>query len=142
MIDAILALDIGLSGRGAILILIPVALTAASLLVSKKRPESEKLSPYECGFEPVGDARIRFDTFYYTVGILFLLFDLEIVLLLPYAIHSRGGLDSPLATGGALTLLLLLTLGFVYEWTRGALKTVIPQIPPVPRSYALHVAQR
>jgi len=108
-----------------VLLLVPLIIVALSLTISRRRPDSEKLSSYECGFEPVGDARVRFDVLYYVVGILFLLFDLEIVLLLPYAL-AASSFTGPVALGAVLVLFLLLTLGFVYEWTRGALKVLSP----------------
>lgn len=84
-------------------------------------PDSEKLSPYECGFDPLGSARLPYSMRFFLVAILFLLFDLEIALLLPtpWAVQ----LPTPLLTIFWSTLiLLLLTLGFIYEWSQGGLE--------------------
>nr|YP_004021492.1 NADH dehydrogenase subunit 3 [Occidozyga martensii]ACZ02644.1 NADH dehydrogenase subunit 3 [Occidozyga martensii] len=84
-------------------------------------PDTEKLSPYECGFEPLGSARLPYSMRFFLVAILFLLFDLEIALLLPtpWAIQ----LDCPLTTlTWALFILVLLTVGFIYEWLQGGLE--------------------
>lgn len=112
-----------LAWQSGLLLLVPGVLIGLSLAAGRRRPDGEKLSSYECGFEPVGDARLRFDVFYYVVGLLFLLFDLEIVLLVPYAL-AASSLEGPGALTGVMVLFTLLTLGFVYEWTRGALKVV------------------
>lgn len=117
------ALTDSLAWQSSVLLLVPVVLVVLSLAASRRRPDGEKLSSYECGFEPVGDARLRFDVFYYVVGLLFLLFDLEIVLLLPYAL-AASSFEGPWALFAVTGLFTLLTLGFVYEWTRGALKVV------------------
>lgn len=85
-----------------------------------KRPNQEKLSSYECGFEPEGDARLPFDVRYYLVAILFILFDLEVAFLVPWAVvFRRLGWHGVAAMG---IFILLLLLGFVYEWKRGALE--------------------
>ena len=88
--------------------------------VSPNRPDAEKLSPYECGFEAFEDSRIRFDVRYYLVAILFIIFDLEIAFLFPWAVSldsiGRFGLA---AMGIFLTVLVV---GFVYEWRKGALE--------------------
>jgi NADH-quinone oxidoreductase subunit A len=84
------------------------------------RPDSEKLSPYECGFEAFEDARMKFDVRYYLVAILFILFDLEIAFLFPWAItlNEIGGLGF-----WAMMLFLgILVVGFIYEWKKGALE--------------------
>ena len=84
------------------------------------RPDPEKLSPYECGFEAFEDARMKFDVRYYLVAILFILFDLEIAFLFPWAIVIK---DIGLAGFLAMMLFLaILTVGFVYEWMKGALE--------------------
>nr|YP_009341701.1 NADH dehydrogenase subunit 3 [Amazilia brevirostris]AKL82622.1 NADH dehydrogenase subunit 3 [Amazilia brevirostris] len=84
-------------------------------------PDSEKLSPYECGFDPLGSARLPFSIRFFLVAILFLLFDLEIALLLPLPWATQ--LQSPTTTLiWTFTITLLLTLGLVYEWTQGGLE--------------------
>ena len=92
----------------------------ASTLLGVNRPDSEKLSPYECGFEAFEDARMKFDVRYYLVAILFILFDLEIAFLFPWAITlneiGRFGFVS------MMIFLGILTVGFVYEWKKGALE--------------------
>lgn len=84
-------------------------------------PNSEKLSPYECGFDPLGSARLPFSIRFFLVAILFLLFDLEIALLLPspWAIHLAS---STLTIIWASSILTLLTLGLIYEWLQGGLE--------------------
>ena len=83
------------------------------------KPDPQKLSPYECGFEAFGDARMKFDVRYYLVAILFILFDLEIAFLFPWAVSLREvGLAGFVAV---LIFLAILVVGFVYEWKKGAL---------------------
>ena len=89
-------------------------------LVSPHKPDSEKNSPYECGFEAFEDARMKFDVRYYLVAILFILFDLEIAFLFPWAVVLKE-----IGLGGFLAMLLflgVLVVGFVYEWVKGALE--------------------
>jgi len=89
-------------------------------LVSPDRPDPEKLSPYECGFEAFEDARMKFDVRYYLVAILFILFDLEIAFLFPWAVALPDiGLFGFVAM---MIFLLILVVGFVYEWKKGALE--------------------
>jgi NADH-quinone oxidoreductase subunit A len=99
----------------------PIALgSGISRLLGVHRPDSEKLSPYECGFEAFEDARMKFDVRYYLVAILFILFDLEIAFLFPWAIVLREiGLFGFLAM---VVFLAILVVGFVYEWKKGALE--------------------
>ena len=99
----------------------PVALGwIASTFLGVHRPDSEKLSPYECGFEAFEDARMRFDVRYYLVAILFILFDLEIAFLFPWAIVlGELGWFGVVSMG---VFLLILVVGFVYEWMKGALE--------------------
>nr|AFB19806.1 NADH dehydrogenase subunit 3 [Ptilocichla falcata] len=98
-----------------------IALTALNFVLAKTNPDSEKLSPYECGFDPLGSARLPFSIRFFLVAILFLLFDLEIALLLPLPWATQ--LQDPTTTlTWASTLLLLLTLGLVYEWIQGGLE--------------------
>ena len=89
-------------------------------VLAPNRPDSEKLSPYECGFEAFEDARMKFDVRYYLVAILFILFDLEIAFLFPWAVVvNEIGLPGFLAM---MLFLAILTVGFVYEWMKGALE--------------------
>nr|YP_009182825.1 NADH dehydrogenase subunit 3 [Pareuchiloglanis anteanalis]YP_010294917.1 NADH dehydrogenase subunit 3 [Pareuchiloglanis feae]AKO72136.1 NADH dehydrogenase subunit 3 [Pareuchiloglanis anteanalis]AKO72175.1 NADH dehydrogenase subunit 3 [Pareuchiloglanis sinensis]UMO90855.1 NADH dehydrogenase subunit 3 [Pareuchiloglanis feae] len=95
-------------------------LTLVAFWLPIKNPDAEKLSPYECGCEPRGSARLPFSLRFFLLAILFLLFDLEIALLLPlpWAIQ----LTDPLCTlTWAVVILALLTLGLIYEWLRGGL---------------------
>jgi NADH-quinone oxidoreductase subunit A len=89
-------------------------------LVSPHKPDAEKNSPYECGFEAFEDARMKFDVRYYLVAILFILFDLEIAFLFPWAVVLQDiGLFGFLAM---MVFLFVLVVGFVYEWKKGALE--------------------
>jgi NADH-quinone oxidoreductase subunit A len=91
-----------------------------SRLAGAHHPDSEKLSPYECGFEAFEDARMKFDVRYYLVAILFILFDLEIAFLFPWAIVLQDiGWFGFIAM---MVFLLILVVGFVYEWKKGALE--------------------
>jgi NADH-quinone oxidoreductase subunit A len=96
-----------------------ILLTVGSL-VSPNRPDPEKLSPYECGFEAFEDARMKFDVRYYLVAILFILFDLEIAFLFPWAIVLPEIGFAGFAA--MMVFLLVLVVGFVYEWKKGALE--------------------
>ena len=90
-----------------------------SRLLGVHRPDSEKLSPYECGFEAFEDARMKFDVRYYLVAILFILFDLEIAFLFPWAVSLKD-----IGAAGFWAMMVFLTIlvvGFVYEWKKGAL---------------------
>ena len=99
---------------------IALALVVGSLLAARQRPYPEKLSAYECGFEAFDDARRRFDVRFYLVSILFIIFDLEVAFLFPWAVSlSRIGLFGFLSMLGFLAVL---TVGFIYEWRKGALE--------------------
>jgi NADH-quinone oxidoreductase subunit A len=89
-------------------------------LVAPNRPDSEKLSPYECGFEAFEDARMKFDVRYYLVAILFILFDLEIAFLFPWAIVLKE--IGTLGFVSMMIFLAILVVGFIYEWMKGALE--------------------
>nr|YP_001994412.1 NADH dehydrogenase subunit 3 [Bathyprion danae]BAG49352.1 NADH dehydrogenase subunit 3 [Bathyprion danae] len=107
------------------ILLVAVLLTAALAIVSfwlpQISPNPEKLSPYECGFDPLGSARLPFSLRFFLIAILFLLFDLEIALLLPLPWAAQ--LLTPAATLlWAAAVLALLTLGLAYEWTQGGLE--------------------
>jgi NADH-quinone oxidoreductase subunit A len=97
-----------------------VAIIAASYVVARQNPNSEKLSPYECGFEPFEDARVRFDVRYYLVAILFIIFDLEVAFLFPWAI-ALGDIGV-FGFWSMMVFLAVLTVGFAYEWRKGALE--------------------
>jgi len=88
-------------------------------VLGPSRPDPAKLSPYECGFEAFEDARMQFDVRYYLVAILFILFDLEIAFLFPWAVSLGGiGFSGFLAM---MVFLAILVVGFIYEWKKGAL---------------------
>ncbi|OFZ97977.1 MAG: NADH-quinone oxidoreductase subunit A [Betaproteobacteria bacterium RIFCSPLOWO2_02_FULL_62_17] len=91
-----------------------------SLLLGTHRPDSEKLSPYECGFEAFEDARMKFDVRYYLVAILFILFDLEIAFLFPWAVSLKE--IGFLGFVSMMVFLAILVVGFIYEWMKGALE--------------------
>ena len=90
-----------------------------NFLFSPKNPDPEKLSAYECGFEAFGDSRMEFDVRFYLVAILFIIFDLEIAFLFPWAI-SLGKIGF-LGFISMMIFLFILTVGFIYEWKKGAL---------------------
>ncbi|OAI50914.1 NADH-quinone oxidoreductase subunit A [Betaproteobacteria bacterium SCGC AG-212-J23] len=104
----------------AVAVAIGVAPMVLGKLLGPNRPDPEKLSPYECGFEAFEDARMKFDVRYYLVAILFILFDLEIAFLFPWATVIN---DIGFAGFVAMMVFLgILTVGFVYEWMKGALE--------------------
>ena len=99
---------------------IGVVPTVLGKLLGPNKPDPEKLSPYECGFEAFEDARMKFDVRYYLVAILFILFDLEIAFLFPWAAAlNEIGFAGFLAM---MVFLAILTVGFIYEWMKGALE--------------------
>jgi NADH-quinone oxidoreductase subunit A len=104
----------------AIAVGLAVVIVLASFIVARQRPDSEKLSPYECGFEPFADARSKFDVRYYLVAILFIIFDLEVAFLFPWAV-SLGAIGI-FGFWSMMVFLFVLTVGFVYEWKKGALE--------------------
>jgi NADH-quinone oxidoreductase subunit A len=99
---------------------IGVALVGGSLLAARQKPYGEKLSPYECGFEPFDDARRRFDVRFYLVSLLFIIFDLEVAFLFPWAVALKG--IGAFGFWSMIAFLGVLTVGFVYEWCKGALE--------------------
>ena len=99
---------------------IAFGMTAISFIIGKNKPDKEKLSAYECGFEAFDDARGRFDVRFYLVAILFIIFDLEVAFLFPWAI-SLGELGY-FGYWSMMIFLLVLTIGFIYEWKKGALE--------------------
>jgi len=97
-----------------------IVLLGLGFLLGRGDKNSDKLSPYECGFEPFEDTRMRFDVRYYLVAILFIIFDLEIAFLFPWAVSLESiGLFGLLSMG---LFLALLVVGFIYEWKKGALE--------------------
>ena len=96
------------------------ALFAAGWILGPRRPDAEKLSPYECGFEAFEDSRMRFDVRYYLVAIIFIVFDLEIAFLFPWAV-ALGHIGALGLTAMAI-FLAILVVGFIYEWKKGALE--------------------
>ena len=98
---------------------IAIGMTTLSFVVGERKPDNEKLSAYECGFEPFEDSRMEFDVRFYLVAILFIIFDLEIAFLFPWAI-SLGNIGI-LGFSSMMIFLFILTIGFIYEWKKGAL---------------------
>ena len=90
-----------------------------NFILAPQKPDPEKLSAYECGFEPFEDSRIEFDVRFYLVAILFIIFDLEIAFLFPWAI-SLGNIGL-FGFSSMMIFLFILTIGFIYEWRKGAL---------------------
>lgn len=108
-----------LAGLALGVVILGLAFLLGTLLGSR-RPDAEKLAPYECGFEAFEDARMKFDVRYYLVAILFIIFDLEIAFLFPWAV----ALDA-IGTAGFVAMmvfLFILVIGFIYEWKKGALE--------------------
>jgi|TARA_B110000196_G_C20571398_1_gene397717 NADH-quinone oxidoreductase subunit A len=99
---------------------IALGMTALSFIIGDSNPDGEKLSAYECGFEAFDDARGRFDVRFYLVAILFIIFDLEVAFLFPWAI-SLGSIGI-FGFWSMMLFLLILTIGFIYEWKKGALE--------------------
>ena len=101
-------------------LLLSIGFIFLNLVFAPKNPDPEKLSAYECGFEAFDNARIEFDVRFYLVAILFIIFDLEIAFLFPWAI-SLGNIGL-LGFYSMMTFLFILTVGFIYEWKKGALE--------------------
>jgi NADH-quinone oxidoreductase subunit A len=97
-----------------------VIIVLASLIVARQHPDQEKLSAYECGFNPFEDARGRFDVRFYLVSLLFIIFDLEVAFLFPWAVSL--GKIGVFGFWSMVIFLGILTVGFVYEWRKGALE--------------------
>ncbi|MEP0520865.1 MAG: NADH-quinone oxidoreductase subunit A [Hyphomicrobiales bacterium] len=103
-----------------IALVIGLALLIAPFIVAYKAPDSEKLSAYECGFNAFDDARMKFDVRFYLVAILFIIFDLEVAFLFPWAVAFGD-----LGLYGYVSMMIflgILTIGFIYEWKKGALE--------------------
>ena len=107
-------LFIGISGA------IAIALSVAPFLIAPSKPDPEKLSAYECGFNAFSDARMKFDVRFYLVSILFIIFDLEVAFLFPWAVSF--GKIGMFGFWSMMVFLAVLTIGFVYEWKKGALE--------------------
>ena len=103
----------------AISLILSLGFLVLNFAFSPKNPDPEKLSAYECGFEPFNDSRMEFDIRFYLVAILFIIFDLEIAFLFPWAI-SLGNIGL-LGFSSMMIFLFILTIGFIYEWKKGAL---------------------
>jgi NADH-quinone oxidoreductase subunit A len=101
-------------------IALSVVMVAASLIVGRQKPDTEKLSAYECGFEAFEDARHKFDVRFYLVAILFIIFDLEVAFLFPWAVAL--GEIGMFGFWSMVVFLGVLTVGFAYEWRKGALE--------------------
>lgn len=103
---------------------IAIAMVAGAMLAARQKPYAEKLSTYECGFAPFDDTRRRFDVRFYLVAILFIIFDLEVAFLFPWAVSmfdlSQAGMV--FAFWSMMVFLGVLTVGFIYEWKKGALE--------------------
>ncbi len=99
---------------------ISLALMVAPFLLAYKSPDSEKLSAYECGFNAFDDARMKFDVRFYLVSILFIIFDLEVAFLFPWAVAFKE--VGAYGFWAMMVFLAVLTIGFVYEWRKGALE--------------------
>ena len=104
----------------ALCLVVALALLVAPFIVAYKAPDSEKLSAYECGFNAFDDARMKFDIRFYLVSILFIIFDLEVAFLFPWAV-SFGSIGW-LGFWSMIVFLAVLTIGFIYEWRKGALE--------------------
>jgi NADH-quinone oxidoreductase subunit A len=101
------------------------ALIVVPLVIAPSKPDPEKLSAYECGFPAFGDARMKFDVRFYLVSLLFIIFDLEVAFLFPWAItlnDSSMGDTGIFAFWSMMVFLGVLTVGFIYEWKKGALE--------------------
>jgi len=105
-----LAIAIGIAG----------AMVAMSYMVARQRPDPEKVSAYECGFEAFDDARSKFDVRFYLVSLLFIIFDLEVAFLFPWAV-ALGDIGV-FGFWSMVVFLGILTIGFIYEWKKGALE--------------------
>jgi NADH-quinone oxidoreductase subunit A len=104
----------------AVALVVGVALLTAPFLVAFQAPDPEKLSAYECGFNAFDDARMKFDIRFYLVSILFIIFDLEVAFLFPWAVSF--GRVGWLGFWSMMVFLAVLTVGFIYEWKKGALE--------------------
>lgn len=97
-----------------------IILMLAAAVIAVRNPDPEKVSAYECGFNAFDDARMKFDARFYLVAILFIIFDLEVAFLFPWAVSFAGLTD--VAFWSMMVFLMVLTVGFIYEWKKGALE--------------------
>ena len=103
-----------------IAIIFSIGALSLSFIVYPKKPSDEKLSPYECVFEPFDDARTKFDIRFYLVALLFIIFDLEVIFLFPWAVSLKN--IGIFGYTSMMVFLFILTIGFIYEWKKGALE--------------------
>ncbi len=103
-----------------IALVIGIALLASAIIIAVRKPDSEKVSTYECGFDPFDDAHMKFDVRFYLVAILFIIFDLEVAFLFPWAITLKD--IGVFGFWSMMVFLAILTIGFAYEWRKGALE--------------------
>ncbi len=99
---------------------IAIALMLSALVIAVRKPDPEKMSAYECGFDAFDDARMKFDVRFYLVAILFIIFDLEVAFLFPWAISLKE--VGVFGFWSMMIFLAILTIGFIYEWRKGALE--------------------
>ena len=99
---------------------IAMSMLAAAMIIAVRKPDPEKLSAYECGFNAFEDARMKFDVRFYLVAILFIIFDLEVAFLFPWAITLKE--VGAFGFWSMMIFLGILTVGFIYEWRKGALE--------------------
>ena len=118
--DALLAEYLPILIFLGIAIALAVIMVGASYVIARQRPDSEKVSAYECGFEAFDDARSKFDVRFYLVAILFIIFDLEVAFLFPWAVAL--GEIGVFGFWSMFVFLVVLTIGFIYEWKKGALE--------------------
>jgi NADH-quinone oxidoreductase subunit A len=103
-----------------ICLVIAIALMTSAMIIAVRKPDPEKLSAYECGFDAFDDARMKFDIRFYLVSILFIIFDLEVAFLFPWAISLKE--VGVYGFWSMMIFLAVLTIGFIYEWRKGALE--------------------
>ena len=104
----------------AIAIGLGIVLILAAVIIALRNPDPEKVSAYECGFNAFDDARVKFDVRFYLVSILFIIFDLEVAFLFPWAVAFKD--ISMVGFWSMIVFLIILTVGFAYEWKKGALE--------------------
>ena len=120
MLDSLLAEYLPILIFIGIALGLSLVMVIASYVLARQRPDSEKISSYECGFEAFDDARSKFDVRFYLVAILFIIFDLEVAFLFPWAV-ALGDIGV-FGFWSMVIFLAILTIGFIYEWKKGALE--------------------